>query len=156
MRLPWKCVPLHVSSLRSHCCACGASHPSPRVQVADRILAAAPGDSDALHAKVLCLIELGKVEESLAIIESNPAIAETCSFERAYCLYSLKQDKESLALVMPQGKVPTEARDLQLAAQIKYRQGIFAEAVELFQQAERVGGVRMPPKPLPPLEVTTA
>lgn len=139
-------------------------------QVCDQILAAAPGDSDALHAKLVNLIELGKMEEalqvrcrpkmalksgtcplisaralsrthSMQVVESSPELAEICRFEWAYCLYSLSREKEALSLLMTsKGAEPSDARGLQLAAQILYRQGDYAKAADYFQKSEATGG----------------
>jgi len=111
------------------------------IQVCDQILAAAPGDSDALHAKLVNLIELGKMEEALQVVESSPELAEICRFEWAYCLYSLSREKEALSLLMTsKGAEPSDARGLQLAAQILYRQGDYAKAADYFQKSEATGG----------------
>ena len=39
------------------------------LELCDQILAAAPGDVDALHAKVVSLIELSKATEALQVVE---------------------------------------------------------------------------------------
>lgn len=106
----------------------------------DQILAAAPGDGDALHTKVVSLIELSKTEEALQVLEATPALEQTCGFEKAYCLYSLYREDEALALLMPKGAEPTEARELQLAGQIKYRKGESSAAAALFRKSEEVAG----------------
>lgn len=111
-----------------------------RQQVCDQILAAAPGDGDALHSKIVSLIELSKTEDALKVLEATPALAERCVFEKAYCLYSLYREDEALQLLMPKGAEPSEARELQLAGQIKYRKGDSAAAAALLQKAEAVAG----------------
>ena len=67
----------------------------------DQILAAAPGDSDALLSKVAALIELGQANDALQVIESNPELGDACTFEKAYCLYNLYRESEALPLLMP-------------------------------------------------------
>ena len=109
-------------------------------QVCDQILAAAPGDVDALQTKLVSLIELGQVEDALQLAESSPSIVEATSFERAYCLYSLHREKESLEILMPGGVHPTDSRSLLLAAQIFYRLGEYTRAADYFQKAETEGG----------------
>ena len=110
------------------------------IPVCDQILAAAPGDEDALHAKVVSLIEMSKMDEALKLIEASPALATVCAFERAYCLYQLQREDEALKLLMPGGAEPKESRELQLAGQIMYRQGKSAKAAAFFQQSEEISG----------------
>ena len=110
------------------------------VETADQILAAAPGDADALHAKVVALIELGKAAEALQVLDSSAELVDEYVFERAYCLYTLNREADALALLMPGGASPGETRMMALAAQIKYRMGAAAESAELFLQAESAGG----------------
>ena len=106
----------------------------------DEILAASPGDTDALHTKVVSQIELGNAAEAIQVLESNPELGEACMFERAYCLYSLYREAEALKLLMPDGDEPKESRELQLAAQIMYRTGEAAKAAEFFRKSEEIGG----------------
>jgi tetratricopeptide (TPR) repeat protein len=113
---------------------------SAAVQVCDQILAAAPGDADALHAKMVSLIELSRVEDALLLADSSPPLTDIVRFERAYCLYQLHREQESLALLMPAGVAPSEVREMQLAAQIFYRLGEYGQAADLFRQAEATGG----------------
>lgn len=110
------------------------------VQVCDQILAAAPGDADALHAKMVSLIELGQYEGALQLADSSPAIVNSIRFERAYCLYQRHREQDSLTLLMPNGTDPTESREMQLAAQIYYRLGEYARSAELFRKSEAIGG----------------
>lgn len=51
----------------------------PCAQVCDQILAAAPGDTDALHVKVCSLIELSKTEEALQVLAAAPRPARAYS-----------------------------------------------------------------------------
>ena len=95
---------------------------------------------DGLQAKVVSLIELSKAADALQLLESTPALGEACTFERAYCLYSLHREDDALALLMPKGAEPRESRELQLAGQIMYRRGEAGRAAELFRQSEAVGG----------------
>jgi len=113
---------------------------SAAVEVCDQILAAAPGDTDALHVKVCSLIELSKTEEALQVIESSPGLAGACTFEHGYCLYALHREDEALELLMPGGATPEAPRDLQLAGQILYRKGEAARAADLFKASESAGG----------------
>ena len=106
----------------------------------DRILAAEPGDADALHAKVISLIELNKCSDALQILESAPALASGRAFERAYCLYTLNRESEALELLMPGGAQPDEPKAMQLVAQIKYRLGEWGAAAAYFLQSESAAG----------------
>ena len=107
----------------------------------DQILAAEPGDLDALHSKVVCLVELGSTAEGLQLIEAHPdKLSAACAFERAYCLYNVYREGEALQLIMPNGAEPQSSRELQLAGQIMYRTGDASRAAALFQKSEEVGG----------------
>ena len=106
----------------------------------DQILAAKPGDVDALQSKVVSFIDLGQAADALQLIEAHSdKLNEACAYERAYCLYSLYREGEALMLV-PRGGAPWSSRELQLAGQIMYRTGDASKAAALFQQSEAAGG----------------
>ncbi|KAL1528528.1 hypothetical protein AB1Y20_009871 [Prymnesium parvum] len=106
------------------------------IQVCNAILAASPGDTDATHCKLVCLIELGKTEDALQLLQSTPGLAAERPMEHAYCLYQLHREREAFTLLQ-ELRTPQEAV---LAAQIKYRLGEYNEASALFQKAEELGG----------------
>ena len=110
------------------------------IDLCDQILAASPGDTDALKSKVVCLIELSKNEDALQVIEAAPSLETECTFEKAYCLYSLHREDEALTILAPNGERPSGERELQLAGQIAYRQGKFALAADYFQASETSAG----------------
>jgi hypothetical protein len=43
------------------------------LQVCDEILAAQPGDADAIQAKLISLIELGNMEDALLVRSASPS-----------------------------------------------------------------------------------
>ena len=62
---------------------------------------------------------------------------ERREFERAYCLYMLNREAESLK-TLEDGE-PLSGRRAQLAAQIHYRLGNFEQAAELFRKVRGLG-----------------
>ncbi|KAI3426329.1 hypothetical protein D9Q98_008702 [Chlorella vulgaris] len=105
------------------------------LKAADEILKLAPGDADALRCKVVLLIELGNFEEAMKLV-TQPPLAASMAFEKAYCLYRRGKLKEALAAL---AAVPAdqEVPRLQLEAQIQYRLGGNKEAIALYSQLYR-------------------
>ena len=66
------------------------------VEVSGRVLAAVPGDVDAMRVKVSSLVALDKMEDALAVCGEHKELA----FERAYCLYRLNKVCDYLSLYL--------------------------------------------------------
>lgn len=105
------------------------------LKAADEILKLAPGDEDALRCKAVLLIESGNHEEALKLV-SQPPLAASMAFEKAYCLYRRSKLPEALAALK---EVPAdkEVARLQLEAQIHYRLGDNKEAIALYSELFR-------------------
>ncbi|CAI5960290.1 unnamed protein product [Closterium sp. NIES-65] len=100
------------------------------VKTADEILAASPGDADALRCKAVALIQNGSVAEALKLLEA-PNAPPDMAFEKAYCLYRLNRLSESLTLLR---SVERTADTLQLEGQVLYRLGDSAACISRFEE----------------------
>lgn len=99
------------------------------LKIAEKILTVTPDDPQALHCKIVCLIQLSKFQEAGKLIDTlgkkvdNP---QTYLFEKAYCLYRLEKYKESQHVL---GKLPqSDPHVRELQAQIFYRLEEYQEA----------------------------
>ena len=88
------------------------------LKIVEKIFAIVPDDPEALHCKIICLIQCSKFVEALKIIDSL-ASGEGTQFEKAYCLYRLERYEESRKTL--EGLPPREERVRELSAQIAYR-----------------------------------
>lgn len=92
------------------------------LKVVEKILSLAPGDRDALHCKVVCLVQLSRFSDALKLIDSLRSKGEKPSpfqFEKAYCLYRLDKYAESTELLQ---SLPSDDQRVQeLSAQTAYR-----------------------------------
>ena len=64
--------------------------------VVEKILKQAPGDVDALHCKLVCLIHQSNFKEALELIKRIRALVKEggsskCVYEEAYCFYRLEK-----------------------------------------------------------------
>ena len=98
------------------------------LKISEKILSLAPDDREALHCKVVCLLQLSKFQEAVKLIDSQNKKAgkEQFTFEKAYCLYRLEKYDQSHRLLprLPQ----TEQRVQELSAQVAYRLGKYGES----------------------------
>ena len=100
--------------------------------ITERILSLTPNDEDALHCKLVCLVQLGRIKDALGYIDTlnEKADGESYAFEKAYCFYRLEKYAESRAILLQQ---PQEtARVKELLAQIAYRQERYNEARDIY------------------------
>jgi signal recognition particle subunit SRP72 len=105
----------------------------------DQILALAPADPDALHAKVAALVHADQCSEALAVLHAQPAVAALMPFEKAYCLYRTARHKEALALLQDSEQIPAEhtAGATHLRAQLQYRAGAFDDCIRTYESAQQ-------------------
>ncbi|GLE04988.1 hypothetical protein PINS_up013972 [Pythium insidiosum] len=96
------------------------------IEICNKIRSKTPDDQDAVKIKCVALIRLEKFDKALELAVKYPALAA----ERAYCLYRLKRDDDALQLL---GAASTPAQR-HLAAQIHYRKGQYAQAIDLYEQ----------------------
>ncbi|KAJ0396629.1 hypothetical protein P43SY_008881 [Pythium insidiosum] len=96
------------------------------VEICNKIRSKTPDDHDAVKIKCVALIRMEKFDKALELAGKYAFLAA----ERAYCLYRLKQDDEALEL-LANATTPAQRH---LAAQIHYRKGQYAQAIELYEQ----------------------
>ncbi|XP_049372938.1 uncharacterized protein LOC125837907 [Solanum verrucosum] len=102
------------------------------VKVSDQILAAAPGDEDAIRCKVVALVKADSIEEALvAIKDSRKKGSVDLSFFKAYCLY--RQNKLEEALESLKGQEGS-TESMLLESQILYRLGKMGASVDIYQK----------------------
>ena len=111
------------------------------LKTVEKILAIVPGDPDALHCKVVCLVQTSEFSEALKLIDSlsrKSAAKEgalSLLFEKAYCLYRLERYEESRKILksLPQ----EEERVRELSAQIAYRLEEYGAASSVYSTLVR-------------------
>ncbi len=81
------------------------------------VLKQLPNDLDALHSKLIALIQLARFEDAQKFLEAR-ASEERFTFERAYVLYRLKRLPEALKILSALSGAKREPRVLHLEAQI--------------------------------------
>ncbi|WMV08658.1 hypothetical protein MTR67_002043 [Solanum verrucosum] len=102
------------------------------VKVSDQILAAAPGDEDAIRCKVVALVKADSIEEALvAIKDSSKKGSLDLSFFKGYCLY--RQNKLEEALESLKGQEGS-TESMLLESQILYRIGKMGASVDIYQK----------------------
>ncbi|CAN4075889.1 unnamed protein product [Withania somnifera] len=105
------------------------------VKVSDQILAAAPGDEDAIRCKVVALVKADFIEEALAAIkECSKRASLDLSFFKAYCLY--RQNKLEEALESLKGQEGS-SESMLLESQIFYRLGKMGASVDIYQKLQK-------------------
>ena len=109
------------------------------LEASESILAEDSKDGTAFECRCVALIKLSRYREALEALDSKGAnLAPGREFERAYCLYMLNREAESLKALEGDG-TPLTGRRAQLAAQIHYRLGNFEQAAELFRKVRGLG-----------------
>ncbi|KAL3347796.1 hypothetical protein AABB24_021443 [Solanum stoloniferum] len=102
------------------------------VKISDQILAAAPGDEDAIRCKVVALVKADSIEEALvAIKDSSKKASLDLSFFKGYCLY--RQNKLEEALESLKGQEGS-TESMLLESQILYRLGKMDASVDIYQK----------------------
>lgn len=102
------------------------------VKAANRILGIAPDDQTALHCKVICLIQMSKLEEAHKFIEKNKL--SWLIFERAYCEYRLNQPDKALKTIDSCETSPLPRNLKELRAQVLYRLEQFKECYQSYKE----------------------
>lgn len=102
------------------------------LKIAEKILSLAPEDREALHCKLVCLLQLSRFQEAVKLIDSasKKAGEKQFRFEKAYCLYRLEKyaDSHSLLERLLHKQPQTEPRVHDLLAQVTYRLGRYSES----------------------------
>lgn len=102
------------------------------LKIAERILSLVPDDKEALHCKVVCLVQQSKFQEAVKVIDaaSKKSEKQLYLFEKAYCLYRLEKYSESRHLLQ---KLPqNEQRVRELLAQVSYRLESYDETRSIY------------------------
>jgi len=101
----------------------------------DKILKISPNDFDALHCKIVALIQLSKFDDALKLVTNNAELSQKLTFERAYCLYRTKQFQEALGLLKDYPQ-PKPLRILELEAQVYYRLEDFQKCIQVYDELQ--------------------
>nr|CAB3266574.1 signal recognition particle subunit SRP72-like [Phallusia mammillata] len=89
-------------------------------------------DVEAMHCKVVCMIQMSHFADALKFIETTPEIQELLIFEKAYCQYRLLKTDEALE-TLKYVKNP-DIRTLELKAQVLYKLGNYQESLKIYKQ----------------------
>ena len=102
------------------------------LKIAESILQLSPEDRDALHCKVVCLVQISKFQEANKLIDllNKKSEQQEFLFEKAYCLYRLEKYSESRHVLQ---KLPQSEPCVQeLVAQVAYRLERYGEATSTY------------------------
>ena len=109
------------------------------LKIVEKIFSSVPNDPDALHCKIICLVQCSKFEEALKIIDSlarkSGGSGGVYLFEKAYCLYRLERYEESRDSL--EGLPQSEERVRELSAQIAYRLEEYGKASSVYSTLVR-------------------
>lgn len=109
------------------------------LKIVEKILSTVPNDPDALHCKIVCLVQCSKLGEALKIIDSlarkSSGSGGVYQFEKAYCLYRLERYEESRKTL--EGLPQSEERVRELSAQIAYRLEEYGKASTVYSTLVR-------------------
>uniref|UniRef100_H2ZNQ4 Signal recognition particle subunit SRP72 n=1 Tax=Ciona savignyi TaxID=51511 RepID=H2ZNQ4_CIOSA len=88
-------------------------------------------DTEAMHCKAVCMMQMSQFAEALKFIEGAPEIKDLLVFEKAYCQYRLLQTEDALDTIN-QVKSP-DLRLLELKAQVLYKLGQYSASLALYK-----------------------
>lgn len=125
-------VPEQIRRLFTSLCAqIDGAHFKNAVKTCDKILRLEPEDKDAAQTKLFLLLQTEQYASALALIDSGDQYA----FERAYSLYRLQRELDSVAVLASiKDKGEASRGVIHLEAQLNYRQGNFQTAFDLYNQ----------------------
>ncbi|KAK7588106.1 hypothetical protein V9T40_005351 [Parthenolecanium corni] len=102
------------------------------LNVCEKLLEQFPQEKEALHCKIVCLLQLSKFKEACAELDHAKVPLESLAFERAYCLYRLNEPKKALEIISacqnPSQKL------LELKAQVLYRLERYEECYQTYRE----------------------
>jgi len=114
------------------------------IKTCDKIIRLAPSpDSvpEALQTKVVCLLHLEKYDDALSLLDSLSSSTQSNTekdaggIERAYALYRLGKEPSVILPLLNLRERPNLGRGaVHLKAQLCYRNGMFEEAVNLYNE----------------------
>ncbi|CAH1998677.1 unnamed protein product [Acanthoscelides obtectus] len=103
------------------------------LKVANKILGVSPDEILALHCKLICLIQLSKFDEAIALINRNPHYLKDILFEKAYCYYRANKPADALK-ILNKSEDELDLRCKELKAQILYRLEKYDEAAKMYHE----------------------
>ncbi|XP_070540051.1 signal recognition particle subunit SRP72-like [Ptychodera flava] len=123
---------VNLSSLFATLNSCGQNGDYAKgVKIANKILKAAPGDTDAFHCKVVCQIQQSDFRQALRTINDNQKLSSNLVFEKAYCQYRLNQVEQALATIKA---VPNPDIKLkELLGQVLYRLEKYQDCLDVYR-----------------------
>ncbi|KAJ8515826.1 hypothetical protein ONZ45_g6810 [Pleurotus djamor] len=116
----------------SLCAQIDGGHFTNAIKTCDKLLLLEPTDADALQTKLFLLLQTEQYEAALDLIITHNKTAQY-AFERAYSLYRLHREVE----VVDQLEALNDGGHrgvVHLEAQLKYRQGSYQQAYDLYGQ----------------------
>eukprot|EP01025_Chloroclados_australasicus_P040463 TRINITY_DN4226_c1_g1_i2.p1 TRINITY_DN4226_c1_g1~~TRINITY_DN4226_c1_g1_i2.p1 ORF type:complete len:659 (-),score=77.45 TRINITY_DN4226_c1_g1_i2:176-2152(-) len=103
------------------------------LKATDDILKLSKKDEDAIAAKIVVLVQLDRCQEALKVLEgANTSVQEDLVFVKAYALYRVGDCDSALKLLVSQQV--SGVSGLQLEALLRYRNGEFDKAVQLYEK----------------------
>ncbi|KAF9479384.1 hypothetical protein BDN70DRAFT_834573 [Pholiota conissans] len=105
------------------------------VKTCDKILRLKPTDADARQTKLFLLLQTEQYDTALALIDSEDD-ADKLAYERAYSLYRLQRESEAKEILdaIKKDKEEEDRGIMHLEAQLNYREGLYQEAFDLYNQ----------------------
>ncbi|KAL3658856.1 hypothetical protein V7S43_016221 [Phytophthora oleae] len=99
------------------------------VDICNKIRSKFPDDVDAVKIKCVALIRLEKFDKALELAVKYDFL----STEKAYCLYRLKQDDDSLNILEGGDVESKSTAQLHLAAQLHFRKGNYDQSISIYE-----------------------
>jgi len=118
----------------SLCAQVDGGHFTNAIRTCNKILRLDPGDRDALRTKLFLLLQTEQYDTALALIAE---INEQCLFERAYALYRLQREEDSVQVLKEIKSIGKEAEQrgaMHLEAQLSYRQGSYQSSLDIYNE----------------------
>lgn len=116
----------------SLCAQIDGGHFNNAIKTCDKILRIEPKDVDAIQTKLFLLLQTEQYHPALSLIEREDE-NQKWAFERSYSFYRLQREEEARQILKDQ-KGEDDRGVMHLEAQLCYREGMYQEAVELYNQ----------------------
>ncbi|KAF8181838.1 hypothetical protein BJ912DRAFT_1023532 [Pholiota molesta] len=117
------------------CAQIEGGHFSQAVRSCDSMLQRGINDWDLRRTKLFLLLQIEQYNEALALIDSDEG-PDQYAYERAYALYRLQRASEAREILesIKKNKGEEDRGIIHLEAQLNYREGLYKEASELYNQ----------------------
>jgi len=118
----------------SLCAQIDGGHFNNALKTCDKILRLEPNDVDAVQTKLFLLLQTEQYQPVLSLIEHEGN--QDHAFERSYSYYRLQREEEARQILttIKDEKGDDDRGVMHLEAQLCYREGLYQEAVELYNQ----------------------